>query len=615
MSETPRKTGSVKHRGKPVANFTRKRKFGTDICEDKMTFQECEIAILRHAVDEMDTKRGERTANSPDVVKMIRIVEEFLIDKKLICYGGTAINNILPKHAQFYNKNVEVPDYDFFSPTALEHAKELADIFYRRGYDEVEAKTGVHEGTYKVFVNFIPVADITFIHPTLYSALKRDAIQIAGIRYAPANYLRMGMFLELSRPEGDVSRWEKVLKRLNLLNKYHPLRTNGKCAAMDFRRPPTKHKNNHEKLYYLTRDSFIDQGVVFFGGFAASLFGRYMSDGSARAMFEKRIPDFDILAENPERCATILKDTLHENGVRNIKLVQHTALGEVVPEHIEVIAERETIAFIYRPISCHSYNTITIDQKEVNIATIDTMLSFYLAFLYADKKYYNKDRILCMSAFLFQVEQHNRLAQKGVLKRFSTKCYGKQPTLEDMRAQKNQLFKELSKHRKSPEYERAFLKYDPKTNPQLKRDTISADIPIRKKPVKTHVISENNRDESAPKPSRPSPSPSRMIRNRRKSYRTNPRKNTPLSEKKEDTNKDKEDKDKNKRDNDPDNTEVEIETEPEAEADVASEPETETTSIRPRAKSSWMSRMRTAKRNRSRETTESDETPHGQFLF
>ena len=32
----------------------------------------------------------------------------------------------------------------------------------------------------------------------------------------PPNYLRMAMYLELSRPDGDVSRWEKVLKRLTL---------------------------------------------------------------------------------------------------------------------------------------------------------------------------------------------------------------------------------------------------------------------------------------------------------------------------------------------------------------------------------------------------------------
>ena len=30
------------------------------------------------------------------------------------------------------------------------------------------------------------------------------------------------MFLELSRPMDDVSRWEKVLKRLTLLNLYNP---------------------------------------------------------------------------------------------------------------------------------------------------------------------------------------------------------------------------------------------------------------------------------------------------------------------------------------------------------------------------------------------------------
>lgn len=472
---------------------TRKNKFDTEICDNKMTFQECEVAILRHAVDEMDTKRGEKTANSPDVIKMIRIVEDFLMDKKLVCYGGTAINNILPKEAQFYNKNVEIPDYDFFSPTALEHAKELADIFYKKGYDEVEAKTGVHQGTYKIFVNFIPVADITFLHPTLYTALKRESIHIAGIRYAPANYLRMGMFLELSRPEGDVSRWEKVLKRLNLLNKYHPLHTNGKCSGDVFHRKSGQNKPLPEKTFLVARNSFIDQGVVFFGGYAASMYSRYMPDTTRHSV--KGVPTFDVLAENPDRCATILKDALHENRIRHVKLIQHTSIGEVVPEHIEVVAENETVAYIYRPISCHSYNTITVDKKEVNIATIDTMLSFYLAFLYADKKYYDKNRILCMSAYLFQVEEHNRLAQKGVLKRFSTKCYGKQETLEDIRSKKNQLFKELSKTRKSTEYEKAFLKYEPKTNTSLKRDDPTTHLE-HEKHEKTHVIGDDDDEET-----------------------------------------------------------------------------------------------------------------------
>jgi len=496
---------------KQTHNANRTSKFNTELCNNEMTFQECELAILRHSVDESEKQMGQKAANSEDVIKIIKIVEDFLIKKKLVCYGGTAINNILPKNAQFYDKNVEIPDYDFFSPNALSDSKELADIYYQYGYEEVEAKAGMHEGTYKVFVNFIPVADITYLHPTLYTALKTDSINISGIRYAPANYLRMAMFLELSRPQGDVSRWEKVLKRMNLLNKYYPLKPHQKCNALEIQRKSKRHTPVSEKLYFVTRDSLIDQGVVFFGGYAASLYSRYMSADQQRLV--KRSPDFDVLSENPEQCAKIVSDNLRENGFKNIRLIQHTSLGEVVPEHIEIQVEGETVAFIYMPVACHSYNTITIQNKEVNIATIDTMLSFYLAFLYANKKYYDKTRILCLSMFLFQIEQQNRLEQRGLLKRFSTKCYGKQETLESIRAKKAQRYNELSTNRKSVEYEAVFLKYNPKTNSNLVRHS-------EKSQIKPHIPIDQTREIQIS--DTPSLSENKSMRSITRSIRTTP---------------------------------------------------------------------------------------------
>ena len=94
----------------------------------------------------------------------------------------------------------------FFSMDAMKDAKELADIYAKEGFEEVEAKSGVHKGTYKVYVNFTPVADITHLDPEIYKNLQRDSINIVGIHYASPNYLRMAMYLELSRPAGDVSR-------------------------------------------------------------------------------------------------------------------------------------------------------------------------------------------------------------------------------------------------------------------------------------------------------------------------------------------------------------------------------------------------------------------------
>ena len=89
------------------------------------------------------------------------------------------------------------------------------------------------------------------------------------------------------------------------------------------------------------------------------------------------------------------------------------------------------------------------------------MLSFYLAFIYADRPYYDYKRILCMAAFLFDVQRRNRLSQKGILKRFSLNCYGEQDTLETIRAEKTRMFEELKNKKNTKEYESWFLNYNP----------------------------------------------------------------------------------------------------------------------------------------------------------
>ena len=445
-----------------------------DPCSKKMTFEECELAILRSAVDNAESRLGKMTASSPEVKKIIIIVENFLRKKKLLCYGGTAINNILPKQDQFYNKEVEIPDYDFYSPNALRDAKELTDDYFKEGFDEVEAKPGMHSGTYKVFVNFIPVADITYLHKEIYNAIKKDAIRVAGIYYTAPNYLRMSMFLELSRPAGDVSRWEKILKRLTLLNKHYPLKAE-KCDLVDFQRQMDK-KNKAEIIY-----TFIDQGVVFFGGYAITLYSDYMPHHQKQKL--EKYADFDVLSIEPHMTAQIVKERLLDEGFTNVKIILKPAIGEIIAPHYQINVGADTVAFIYKPIACHSYNVITIGGQQVKIATIDTMLSFYLAFLYSGRNYYDNNRILCMAQYLFEVQQKNRLKQKGLLRRFSINCYGHQQTVEEIRAEKAAKFMELKNMKNTKEYEEWFLRYRP-----LEKETknkVKQSVPKKEKTEKT----------------------------------------------------------------------------------------------------------------------------------
>ena len=424
------------------------------------------LEILKKSQKDIEVSQGEKLVSNPTIQEIISIVEQFLIKKKLICYGGTAINNVLPEKDQFYDLKREIPDYDFFSPNSLDDAKELADIFYKKGFNDVEAKSGMHTGTYKVFVNFIGVADITFIEPELFKSLMREAIERKGILYAPINFLRMSMYLELSRPDGDVSRWEKVYKRLLLFNKNFPLKGDN-CLKRAQGLAPSK---KDEEIFDIVRDEAISEKLVFFGGYACALFSEHLKKDK-RAVLYSAVPSFDLLSEDAKKSAHKLKDKLEKTGHFSHVIVEEKEdFGEHVSEHYEIVVDGKTVAFVYEPApgACHNYNVVRVQGKDVNIATTDTILSYYLLFLYINRPYYDRDRLLCMSQYIYDLQYDNLTKNEGVFKRFSKPCIGKQVTLKDIKDVKSHMFHKLKDKKGTREYEEWFLNYNPIENQKMK---------------------------------------------------------------------------------------------------------------------------------------------------
>jgi hypothetical protein len=216
---------------------------------------------------------------------------------------------------------------------------------------------------------------------------------------------------------------------------------------------------NVDNIYDTVQQTLVDQGVVFFGGYALSIYAQHMPNHLRRKLL--KIPDFDVLSEEPTVTAQIIKERLNDMDVKNVKIIKRPAMGEIIATHYEIRVGNDTVVFIYEPLACHSYNIIKENGNDVKVATIDTMLSFYLAFLYADRPYYDKNRILCMSKYLFEVQEKNRLSQKGALRRFSISCMGHQETIEEMRAEKAEKFKELKDKKGTAEYDSWFLRYRP----------------------------------------------------------------------------------------------------------------------------------------------------------
>lgn len=491
-----KKHPSPKTKTTKTTKKTENHKYSNDVCTKEMSFAECELALLRHAVDTADVQQKQKVTNAPEVQRMIDILVQFLKRKKLVLYGGTAISGYLPPEDQFY-EDYDFPDYDFFSANALDDARELADIYHQEGFDEVEAKSGVHVGTFKVFVSYLGVADITQMHSELFHLLQKEAMVKEGMYYAPVNYLRMGMYLELSRPQGDISRWEKVASRLATLNKHHPLdfhsKTNKskKCNTIDIQRPlETKETKEtlaklhlrENDIYDVVKQALLEENVVFLGGYVSTLFVSYLHDKQQRRFLMKS-PDFDVLSDHPKETAEKVESKLRQLGLKQVRMESHPPIGEILGTHYEVCIGEETVTMVYTPTSCHSYNLIHLEGETVQIASIETLLTFFLAlyFTTSPDDPYERNRILCMVDILFRAQQDNRLSQKGVLKRFSTLCYGKQHTMQELKAEKAAKHKELSKD--DDEYDLWFLSYNPrKTGKKGKQDKMTRKL---KTPLKS----------------------------------------------------------------------------------------------------------------------------------
>ena len=96
------------------------------------------------------------------------------------------------------------------------------------------------------------------------------------------------------------------------------------------------------------------------------------------------------------------------------------------------------------------------------------------------------------------MQQKNRLAQKGLLRRFSINCYGEQPTLETMRAEKSAKYEELKDKRGTKEFDMWFLRYVPRELSKKKRngtvkETVKKTV---KETVKKTVRKRNKRKKN-----------------------------------------------------------------------------------------------------------------------
>lgn len=380
---------------------------------------------LEEVVDQAKLRIDLESAQNPELRRAIEIVEVFLAKSGRVCYGGQAINAQLPHKDQFYDSNRSLPDYDFFTPDSHNDIEELLKALKGAGYTEISKRIGIHDGTVKIYVNYVAIADITQMIPEFYDLVYKKSVVVNQIHYADPIFLRMLMYLELSRPRGQVDRWEKVFDRLKLLDDAHPII---KCKH---RYPHIQVSEEAEKqrpqiIRYMIKHSRVFMGADIHSIYKASGEGK-STQTRANFLLKGKAPVV-FLSPDAEKDAQTLSDLTAS--------VMDSILGyqDILPAMIVLRKDGVTICVIVQEEACHSTITIPLTKgRRLKMASLDTLLTFLIGLYYrSDSLLMTQESLLCWIRHYIDLSSRYKTRPTKLFPAFSIECSGYQTTFASL---------------------------------------------------------------------------------------------------------------------------------------------------------------------------------------
>ena len=361
----------------------------------------------------------------------------FLKTKKVLLYGGVAINGLLPKNLQFYGDAI-LPDLDVMSINGEKLANEVVKHFRRNGYAFTSASEALHPGTYKVFAEGMQLLDITTVAPEAYKRLAKKGVKLpSGIKTVDPEYLRMTLHVMLSQPK-DSHRWSKVLERLIAFYTAYPV--NAKCKTTFTEAAETgleaeALKTVNEGMHWLASHEYVMFGtdaVVEIIGLLPKL-RKQLPPG--RPLLFKGVAPLAALVQDahPESVAKELMQELTKKGGPHLSLESYAA-DDFLPAHARIlhVATKQPLIAVYEAPACVSF----IQYKNMRVASIHTLTRMLMAHDFSSYKHAVAAAPLyrCFSNVIAMLMLETLIGKKKkLLEQFLIDCYGFQPGVVTMR--------------------------------------------------------------------------------------------------------------------------------------------------------------------------------------
>jgi len=259
------------------------------------------------------------------------------------------------------------------------------------------------------------------------------------------------MYLELSRPRGEVGRWEKVFERLSLFNEFVPSRS---CKIS---KNPFKGGLNKSQTLY-TLNYIIENKRIFAGADLLDFYNAALKTGEQKNnwLFTSKKPilffsndttnDAKQIREELNFLHTQSNRTTNSNriidnnygpnaSIAPITIKTYSSRGvDLIPSMKVITQGKKSLVFIIDHTACSSYFNIPInDGKVMRIASMDTLITLYFGLGLFDSNFFDMGSMECLANKLVEISIKAREnPDRFVFPFISIKCTGHQTSLPSL---------------------------------------------------------------------------------------------------------------------------------------------------------------------------------------
>lgn len=419
--------------------------------------------------EEIRLKNYEPTLNTLD--RIYQDIYQFAKEKKLIIYGGWAQNKLIemknPKDV-FYNET-SLADIEFYSFEPIKIGMELTKLLHSKKYKFVQLQEGIHEETYKLFVDFHNFVDISYMPKYIYDNL--PTVNYKGLRLTHPHFMTVDAFRVYADPMFSFWRIDKTFTRFNTLLSYYPIFN----KTMVGKKLDYKNILNEKVNRFIKHKIIHDSDLIVINHYAYNY-------------YIKKTPRTDLICDIPYLSVISINyiddvkkiSKLLEKEYPKIKMIEYYPFFQFVGRKTEFYLDNKLVFIIYsHNARCTTYQANFSENKKTLFGSFSLLRMMFMAEHYnfsIHKKTSEASNYLILLNNLFQsrleyLEEHNKTVMDNTpFSEFTFECLG--DSVDPIRQSRLNLLAKIKAGKK------ARFMYDPDRNasgktPEFKFDNSS----------------------------------------------------------------------------------------------------------------------------------------------